>query len=136
MEPKPKQSEIQPGADRFWGQFSRSQAGRSSSGSQSHSDESGGGDSNSANGSHSDACLEWCPICRSAELFRNTVSPELRQQAESIQHEAIGVLKAFLDAYAEKTSASPGGGSTGSETVNPEGEKAEAPPRVTDIPLD
>lgn len=29
MQPKSEQNELQPGADRFWGEFSRSQAGRS-----------------------------------------------------------------------------------------------------------
>lgn len=132
MPPKPEQTEQQPGADRFWGQFSESKAGRTRSGAESdrepraterRDDDPGHGQ-----------CLEWCPICRSAELFRSTVSPELRQQAEAIQHEAIGVLRAFLDAYAEKSAAQPPSAATPSQDPGPEEE--EAAPRVTDIPLD
>lgn len=61
---------------------------------------------------------------------------ELRQQAESIQHEAVGVLKAFLDAYAEKSGSGHGPG--GSDSGMPRRDEPEEPPapRVTDIPLD
>lgn len=132
MQPKSEQNELQPGADRFWGEFSRSHAGRSSSGGEARTNGETSSEPTGPAGTHS--CLEWCPICRSAELFRNTVSPELRQQAESIQHEAIGVLKAFLDAYTEKSTSGdserPAGGS---ETSGEE--PAPDAPRVTDIPL-
>lgn len=136
MPPKPDQNELQPGADRFWGQFSQSKAGRSDAGSEPGDGEEGrtGAGGNPAGG-HSD-CLEWCPICRSAELFKNTVSPELRQQAESIQHEAMGVFKAFLDAYADKA-GSPGPAAPNNGTsAKPEEPEEPAGPRVTDIPLD
>jgi hypothetical protein len=125
MPPKSEQTE-KPGADRFWGQFSQSRAGRSDTGEtgpDTAPDEE-------ANPGHGESCLEWCPICRSAELFRNTVSPELRQQAESIQHEAIGVLKAFLDAYVDKT------GEQGSSPRNPRPPEPEQPPSPRDIPLE
>jgi hypothetical protein len=130
MPPKPEQNEQQPGADRFWGQFSQSKAGRSTAGTETEAEAGKTGDPGRAGQSGHGDCLEWCPICRSAELFRNTVSPELRQQAESIQHEAIGVLKAFLDAYAEKAGSESG--------AQPAGHDAEEPPTptVTDIPLD
>ena len=135
MPQKSEQSELQPGADRFWGQFSQSRAGRTNTDAEPDEDRnSQPGSEANAGGGHGD-CLEWCPICRSAELFRHTVSPELRQQAESIQHEAMGVLKAFLDAYADKA-GNPGGQTGGRET--PAREEPEEPPapRVTDIPLD
>jgi len=134
MSPKPEQNELQPGADRFWGQFSQSKAGRSSADAGQASGDPGPGNDPGGPGGHAENCLEWCPICRSAELFRNTVSPELRQQAESIQHEAIGVLKAFLDAYADK-SASEAGPAANREPAAP-GPDEPASPRVTDIPLD
>lgn len=132
MTPKSEQTEEQPGADRFWGQFSQSRAGRTPGGSDGRGDRDRGGDQG---GSGSDQCLEWCPICRSAELFRSTVSPELRQQAESIQHEAIGVLKAFLDAYSEKSAEGPDGHAPTGAEEPPAPEEPQAP-RVTDIPLD
>jgi len=125
MPPKSEQTE-QPGADRFWGQFSQSRAGRSKTGGPAAEEASGADPDPSGAGGH-EGCLEWCPICRSAELFKNTVSPELRQQAESIQHEAIGMLKAFLDAYSEKAGGGPG------PDQDPEGPDT---PRVTDIPVD
>ena len=136
MQPKSEQNELQPGADRFWGEFSRSQAGRSTGGEDRTNGDAGSAGPGESNGAHTDNCLEWCPICRSAELFRNTVSPELRQQAESIQHEAVGVLKAFLDAYAEKSGSGHGPG--GSDSGMPRRDEPEEPPapRVTDIPLD
>ncbi len=133
MSQKSEPNELQPGADRFWGQFSQSRAGRSSAESESDPGVNGQPDSGAREGG-GHGCLEWCPICRSAELFRHTVSPELRQQAESIQHEAMGVLKAFLDAYAEKA-GSPG--SSGADGHKSREEPEEPPaPRVTDIPLD
>lgn len=132
--PKPDQTEQQPGADRFWGQFSQSTAGRSRIDEDTGEDRNVQSEPGSGEDAHNESCLEWCPICRSAELFRNTVSPELKQQAESIQHEAFGVLKAFLDAYADRTAGSPGAdagpGPAQDDPAEPES------PRVTDIPLD
>ncbi len=127
MSPKPEQTE-QPGADRFWGQFSQSKAGRTKTGEESDPGPEPVAEA-AGSGGHGE-CLEWCPICRSAELFRHTVSPELRQQAESIQHEAIGVLKAFLDAYAEKA------GESGPEPTGQPTQEEPPPTKVTDIPLD
>ncbi|MBN8870234.1 MAG: hypothetical protein J0H66_10180 [Solirubrobacterales bacterium] len=130
MPPKPEQTEQQPGADRFWGQFSQSKAGRSTAGEEAGPEAGGASDPGQGGQPGHGDCLEWCPICRSAELFRNTVSPELRQQAESIQHEAIGVLKAFLDAYADKAGGEPGAPAAGHDPEEP------PTPKVTDIPLD
>lgn len=136
MPPKPEQTELQPGADRFWGQFSQSKAGRSAGDETETGEESRRGAAGESGAMGSEHCLEWCPICRSAELFRNTVSPELRQQADSIQHEAMGVLKAFLDAYADKAAAPGPAASTNGTSATPEEPEEPAGPRVTDIPLD
>lgn len=133
MSPKPEQTAQQPGADRFWGQFSQSKAGRTTSEPADDDAEHNASTGNSADHG-SDHCLEWCPICRSADLFRATVSPELKQQAESIQHEAMGVLKAFLDAYTEKSAGGPG---SRPASAAPEPDESEPPPpQVTDIPLE
>ena len=134
MPPKPEQTEQQPGADRFWGQFSQSKAGRSTAADDTAAEAGGASDPGQGSQSGHADCLEWCPICRSAELFRNTVSPELKQQAESIQHEAIGVLKAFLDAYADKSTGQPGNAADARDATADQ--PAEAAPRVTDIPLE
>ena len=139
MPTKPEQDRQQPGADRFWGEFSQSKAGRSNPGAEA--DAGGSGPEPAAGATDDSHCLEWCPICRSAELFRTTLSPELRQQSESIQHEAMGVLKAFLDAYADRSAdQTPGGAGSpadGSDpTTGPDPRPGEDQPRVTDIPLD
>ena len=138
MSSKSEQSQQQPGADRFWGQFSQSKAGRTDPGDENGEgthDDPGSGPGNPGGTGHDAHCLEWCPICRSAEVFRSTVSPELSKQAESIQHEAMGVFKAFLDAYAEKA-GQPGAGPA-SNGSRPQTEPEDPPgPRVTDIPLD
>ena len=84
------------GADRFWGEFSRTRAGRSNPGG------SGNGSGQERRGGGTE-CLEWCPICRSAELIRGTASPDLRGQLEAIQNEAFNVMRAFMAAYAERS---------------------------------
>ena len=83
------------GAERFWGGFSRTRAGRSNPG--------GSGNGSEENRPEEAAeCLEWCPICRSAELIRGSAPPDLKSQLEAIQGEAFNVMKAFMAAYAEK----------------------------------
>ncbi len=136
----------EPGADRFWGQVSQTRAGRtrpepeepgdgtSEAGSEAPAaDESGPGHDHAQG--HGHECLEWCPICRSAELIRTAVPPELKDQAEAFQREAVNVFRAFLTAYSERTgnpdSSKPSGPAPESPT-DPDPEK----PRVTDIPLD
>lgn len=136
MTQKSEQSQKTPGADRFWGQFSQSTAGRTAGEGDDGQSGAETGNRPGDQAGNDDHCLEWCPICRSAELFRSTVSPELRQQADSIQHEAMGVLKAFLDAYTEKTTGQPGPGSPDAGN-SPAPEPESSPePRVTEIPLD
>ena len=89
-------STLPPGADRFWGEFSRTRAGRSNR-------SSGSGEGHGRPGSGQE-CLEWCPICRSAELVRTAAPPDLKSQLEAIQNEAFNVMRAFLNAYSDKTS--------------------------------
>ena len=84
------------GADRFWGEFSRTRAGRSNPGS------SGNGSGGERRESPAE-CLDWCPVCRSADLIRGSATPDLLGQLEAIQGEALNVMRAFLSAYAEKS---------------------------------
>lgn len=110
------------GADRFWGEFSRTRAGRSNPGGSGN----GSGRERRDGGAE---CLEWCPICRSADLIRGTASPDLRGQLEAIQNEAFNVMRAFMAAYAEKSpghQAGPGPERSG---------RSEGPDRV-DIPIE
>lgn len=109
-----------PGAERFWGGFSRTRAGRSNPG------QSGNG-SGADRPEGSTECLEWCPICRSAELIRSTAPPDLKSQLEAIQGEAFNVMKAFMAAYAEKAPA------PGARQSDPPGRQGRE--RV-DIPVD
>ncbi|MEX0620856.1 MAG: hypothetical protein WD181_04675 [Solirubrobacterales bacterium] len=99
---------LPPGADRFWGQFSQTKAGRTRSREEPPAPDPDGPPEDSQH------CLEWCPICRSADIVRATTSPEAIGQVQAIQNEAIGVLKTFLAIYAERTGQSPPGKREGS----------------------
>jgi hypothetical protein len=94
---RPKTETLPPGADRFWGQFSQTRAGRTRSEEERPEAEA------ASSGEEAQHCLEWCPICRSADIVRATTSPEAIGQVQAIQNEAIGVLKSFLAIYAERT---------------------------------
>ncbi len=94
---RPQTDTLPPGADRFWGQFSQTKAGRTRAEQDAQSPEQ---ETPPSEGQH---CLEWCPICRSADIVRATTSPDAIGQVQAIQNEAIGVLKSFLAIYAERT---------------------------------
>ncbi len=64
-------------------------------------------------------CLEWCPICRSAEIVRASIPPELRSQLEGVQRDALVAVRALLDHYIDRIDGSPPSGS-----------------RVEDIPIE
>jgi hypothetical protein len=65
-------------------------------------------------------CLEWCPICRAADLLRANASPELREQWSSVQREALVTIRALIDHYLERIDPDP----------------PERGPRVQDIPIE
>jgi hypothetical protein len=52
-------------------------------------------------------CLEWCPICRGADVLRATTSPELREQWNQVQREALLTLRALIDHYIEHLESQP-----------------------------
>jgi hypothetical protein len=64
-------------------------------------------------------CVEWCPICRTAEVLRETGTPELRDQWQAVQREALLTMRALIDQYLERV----------------DGEHATGP-RVQDIPIE
>jgi hypothetical protein len=64
-------------------------------------------------------CLEWCPICRAADVLRTSASPELRDQWQTVQREALLTTRALIDGYLERLDSEPDRG-----------------PRVQDIPID
>jgi hypothetical protein len=47
-------------------------------------------------------CLEWCPICRAAEVVRATTPPEKRDQVQRFQRDALIALRGMLDSYLER----------------------------------
>ncbi|MGA7395970.1 MAG: hypothetical protein WBW62_00835 [Solirubrobacterales bacterium] len=119
-----------PGADRFWGQMSKAGAKRGKS-EEEPAEETNG----ASQDGHGHQCLEWCPICRSVELLGTATSPEVRQQIQAIQNEALQVMKAFVAAYTERSAETPpaGPGPSGNGTApSPEPEE----PRVRDISID
>jgi hypothetical protein len=62
-----------------------------------------------AHGAEAAECVEWCPICRAADVLRATTTPEVREQWEGIQREALLTLRAIVDHYTERVSESPPG---------------------------
>src|SRR5215216_565343 len=52
-------------------------------------------------------CVDWCPICRTADVLRATTSPELREQLSQIQREALITVRAVLDHYLERLDEQP-----------------------------
>jgi hypothetical protein len=100
-------------AERFWAQYRRADSADlrhgdpASSAGDAHGRrdpgprpaENGGG---SGAAGHPHECLEWCPICRTAEVVRANASPELREQFQSLQKDALVAMRALLDAYLER----------------------------------
>ena len=68
---------------------------------------------------HPFECVEWCPICRTADVLRATAPPELRDQWQSVQREALLTTRALIDSYLERLDSEPDPG-----------------PRVQDIPIE
>lgn len=52
-------------------------------------------------------CLDFCPICRGAELLRATGPPELRGQLADLQREALMTFRALIDHYLERLEQEP-----------------------------
>ncbi len=99
--PNRRQTEtLPPGAERFWGQVSETKAGRT------HAEEEPPAPEPRESQEESQHCLEWCPICRSADVVRATTSPDAISQVQAIQNEAVGVLRSFLALYAERSGQS------------------------------
>jgi hypothetical protein len=111
-------------SERFWGGFGRAGAGRggprrgSDNGSADPSDPQG---PPPLSGSQDHECLDWCPICRTAELLRGTTPDEVREQFTQVQHDALVALRAVLNAYIERLKRA---------------ERPSAARPVEDIPID
>jgi hypothetical protein len=47
-------------------------------------------------------CVEWCPICRTMDVLRASTTPEIREQWEAVQHEALLTLRTLVEHYAQR----------------------------------
>jgi hypothetical protein len=111
----PARSDPSEEARRFWGEYVRSTRGGHREPRAENGEHSNG---HAATGSHE--CLDWCPICRGADVLRATAPPELRGQLQNLQRDALVTMRALLDAYIERSESA-----GGREGV-----------RVEDIPID
>ena len=93
---------LPPGAERFWGQFAETRAGRTGCQEDTGSDR-GARDTAEEPGHR---CLEWCPICRSAELAGFVATPDLLDYVQTVQGDLVTILRAFVDAYWEQVADS------------------------------
>ena len=95
------QSEFEPrGADRFWNEFSHS--GRRETRREGPQPAGGNGHGTPPVDQHPHECLDWCPICRTADVLRATTSPEMRDQLQSLQRDAVESLRTLLESYIER----------------------------------
>ena len=92
-------------ARRFWGEYARSTRGDHRE-TRAEPGESANG--RSAPNPQSHECLEWCPICRTADVLRGSAPPELRGQVQGIQRDALVTMRALLDAYIERLESTRG----------------------------
>ena len=114
------------GADAFWQEFARARTERSRRGRRP---EAAPPTEQAETGDH--ACVEWCPICRSADLLRAAGGPEVRGQLASLQRESLLALRMMIDAYLARSPEHP------PQSAPPGGGLDEPPvPPVQDIPLD
>jgi hypothetical protein len=93
----PARSDHREEARRFWGEYARSTRGGYR---ETHAGDGEGANGASAPASHE--CLDWCPICRTADVLRASAPPELRGQVQGIQRDALVTMRALLDAYIER----------------------------------
>jgi hypothetical protein len=89
-------------SERFWGGF-----GRAGSGREGPRRTSGNGPPQPEGPppqppAHEHQCLEWCPICRTAEVLRGTTPDEVREGFTHVQHDALVALRAVLNSYIER----------------------------------
>lgn len=110
----PPPEDIRGGADpgRFWGEYSSARTARSSTRTRAPEPDTAGPGA-AANGSAAPGpeaadpasaheCLDWCPICRGAEVLRAGAPPELRDQLQTVQRDSLMMLRALIDTYLER----------------------------------
>ena len=50
-------------------------------------------------------CLDWCPVCRTADVVRATTPPEVRAHWSALQREMLLLVRAAIDAYVDRMDA-------------------------------
>lgn len=147
------------GAETFWRQYGK--AG-SAPGADAGAGGSGAGPGASAGGAAAGAgprageprgrgghhqrdghqCLEWCPICRGAELLEASIPPELQEQFRTVQRDVLLLAQSMIAGHLARMqdaarSTGPGGGRGGAESSRRQapGDPPDEPP-VEDIPID
>ena len=106
-------------AQRFWGEYARRPRSSGFREGRGVTGEAGNGHGSAAD--HPHECLDWCPICRTADVLRASAPPELRDQVQGLQRDALVTLRALLDAYIERSG---------------EGSRERRDSGVEDIPID
>ena len=48
-------------------------------------------------------CVEWCPICRTMDVVHESTTPEVREQWQAVQHEALLTLGAIVEHYGRRS---------------------------------
>jgi len=72
-------------------------------------------------------CVEWCPICRTMDVLRASTTPQVRDQWQDIQREALLTLRTLAEHYIQRLGEE--------QPVGPEGAKGgyEEPRRATPV---
>lgn len=96
-----------PGDPDPWGEW----AGRVADAARAHAE-------GNPTGEAGHRCVEWCPICRAADVLRATAPPELRDGWHDLQRELLLACRAVLDHHLGRL------------------EERETKRRVEDIPID
>jgi hypothetical protein len=91
-------------AQRFWGEYARRTRHGSQRAERGPEQEAGNGGGEIP---QAHECLEWCPICRTADILRASTPPEVRDQLHSVQRDALVAVRALLDAYLERSGDGP-----------------------------
>ena len=91
-------------AQRFWGEYARRTRHGGQRAERGPAEEAGNGHGEVP---HAHECVEWCPICRAADVLRSSTPPEVRDQLQSVQRDALVAMRALLDAYIERTGDGP-----------------------------
>jgi hypothetical protein len=80
-------------------------------------------DAEAPEGGTAHQCVEWCPICRTMDILRASSTPEIREQWEAVQREALLTLRTLVEHYIQRV---------GEQRAGPE-HRSEASRRATPV---